>query len=145
MGQIKQIKDALRTRLQPLSDRARIVVDDTEGEAGSASQTQADFTIRVSYTGGDFSPPDTDDVFFELGDRSFQIRIEVKDLRTEDKATELLDDASDLLFGFRACVDGVIGEFRVLGDRFIENRNNIYYYALNVSVPVQIFKSLSNY
>lgn len=143
---IKDIKLAIIARLQPLRDRVRIVADDTEGESGSNANVKSDFTLRVSYAGGNFNTPDGgDDVPIQIGDRSFQVLIEVKDLRTEDKATALLEDAENLLLGFCPCVAGVIGEFYLTSDRFLQNKDNIYYYSLNLTVPVRVFKNYSGH
>ncbi|MBD2492476.1 Gp37 family protein [Aulosira sp. FACHB-615] len=136
---LKEIKQAIIAQLQPLSDRARIFADDTEGEAGSNSQVRHDYIIRVSYAGGTFTPPTTTTrVAFQQGDRSFQIAVEYRDLRNEDKAVELLEEIQGLIFGFCPCVQGVTGEFYLGSDRFIRNDNGVYFYAVTFNISTHI-------
>jgi hypothetical protein len=133
---ILQLKAAILQKLQPLSARVRIVSDDTEGEAGTASQVRSDYTLRVGYSGGTFTPPDTrETIGYQYCDRAFQIAIEIRDLRSEDKAVQLLEDVEDLLLGFCPCVPGVIGDFFLQSDRFVQNRDGIYFYTINLSIP----------
>ncbi|MHC5832701.1 MAG: hypothetical protein ACYT04_96160, partial [Nostoc sp.] len=73
-----EIKQAIASQLQPLSDRARIVVDDSDGKAGSASLVTSDYTLRIGYTSGTFVPPDTiQSVGLQAVNRSFQVSIEI--------------------------------------------------------------------
>lgn len=138
---ITELKAAIIKRLQPLRTRARVVADDTDGEAGSNAQIKSDYTIRVSYSGGSFTPPDnTNDIAMQLAERTFQVAIEVRDLRNEDKAVQLLEDVGLLLLGFCACIEGVIGEASLQSDRFQQNKDGAYFYVLNLSIPVRVFK-----
>lgn len=134
MGQINQIKRAIISRLQRLSDRVRIVGDDTDGEAGSKSQVRSDYILRVGYANGSFTPPN-EDVEYQSCDRAFQVAIEMRDLRSEDAAVDLIDEIESLLMGFRPCVDGVIGDCYLQSDRFVQNREGVYFYAVNIVVP----------
>ncbi|MEH2138572.1 Gp37 family protein [Nostoc sp.] len=138
---LTQIKSAIALHLQPLSDRAKIIADDTDGEAGSKSQVRADYTIRIGYGSTTFTPPSTTEtVGLQQGDRTFQISIEVKDFRNEDKTVQLLEDVENLLMGFHPCVKGVIGEIYLESDRFMKSDQGIYFYIVNVSVPCIIVK-----
>jgi len=133
---LTQIKKAIASRLQPLSNRARIIADDTDGEAGTNSQVQTDYTLRIGYTGSSFIPPaTTQTIDLQESTRSFQVAIEVKDLRNEDKAVQLVEDVEHLLIGFCPCVGGVSGAFYLESDRFSRNDRGIYFYIVNVSVP----------
>lgn len=135
------IKSAIIQRLSTLSDKVRIIADDTEGEAGSSNQVKSDYILRVGYTGTTFEPPETKEtVGYQNCDRSFQVSIEIKDLRTEDKAVQLLEEVEDLLLGFCPCVGGAIGDFYLQSDRFQQNRDGIYYYVVNISIPCILTK-----
>jgi hypothetical protein len=115
----------------------RIVSDDTEGEAGAASQVRSDYVLRVGYSGGTFSPPGTpESIGYQYCQRNFQVAIEIKDLRSEDKAVQLLEDVENLLMGFCPCIPGVIGGIALESDRFIQNREGVYFYSVNFSIPV---------
>ncbi len=133
---ITALKTAILQRLQPLSNQARIVADDTDGEAGTASQVRSDYILRVGYSGATFEPPDTPEtVGMQKCDRNFQISIEIRDLRTEDKAVDLVEDVENLLLGFCPCVSGVVGDCYLQSDRFQQAKDGIYYYVVNIFIP----------
>lgn len=132
---IEDLRQVIIQRLQPLGASARIVGDDTEGEAGTQSQVTSDYIIRVGYTGATFTPPDTVESIIQSCDRSFQVAIEIRDLRSEAKATSLLDQIEQLLIGYHPCVDGVTGKIYGQGDRFIRNQDGIYFYAFDCVIP----------
>jgi hypothetical protein len=138
---ITLIKQAILERLQPLSSKVRVITDDTEGEAGSASQVKSDYILRVGYSGSTFEPPENKEkVELQNCDRSFQVSIEIRDFRSEDKAVDLLEEVENLLLGFCPCVGGVIGDFYLQSDRFQQNRDGIYYYVVNFTVPCVVLK-----
>ncbi|MEH1789660.1 MAG: Gp37 family protein [Nostoc sp.] len=136
-----QIKQAIALQLQPLSNRARIVVDDSDGKAGSAAQVTSDYTLRIGYTSATFTPPDAiETVGFQFCNRAFQISIEIKDFRNEDKAIALIEDIENLLMGFRPCVKGVNGDIYLESDRFAKNDSGIYFYVIQLTVPCFLAK-----
>jgi hypothetical protein len=136
-----EIKQAIASQLQPLSDRVRIVVDDSDGKAGSNAQVTSDYTLRIGYTSGTFTPPDTiQSVGLQTVNRSFQVAIEIKDFRNEDKAIALVEDVENLLMGFHPCVNGVIGETYLESDRFAKNDQGIYFYVVSLTVPCLLVK-----
>lgn len=134
---LTEIKKAIIQRLQPLRTRVRIVADDSQGEAGSNAEVKSDYTIRVSYSSGNFNPPVTQQGFgFQQGTRSFEISIEIRDLRNEDKAVALMEDIEGLIIGYCPCVAGVDGEFYLVSDRFVRASEGIYFYSISVSIPI---------
>ncbi|MHC5939246.1 Gp37 family protein [Nostoc sp.] len=136
-----EIKRAIASQLHPLSDRARIVVDDSDGKAGSAAQITSDYTLRIGYASATFTPPDTvESVGFQPCNRTFQVSVEIKDFRNENKAIALLYDIENLLMGFRPCVSGVIGETYLESDRFARNDQGIYFYVVSLTVPCILVK-----
>lgn len=131
-----EIKEAIVSKLRSsINGRARVIADDSEGEAGSANQVRGDYIIRVGYAGGNFSPPTTVEDILQSVDRTFQVSVEIRDLRTEDKAVQLLEDVEKLLIGFHPCVEGVTGKISGSSDRFQQNKDGIYYYIFNFTVP----------
>lgn len=138
---IEELRQSIIQRLQPLSSQARIVGDDTEGEAGTQSQVKSDYTIRVGYTGATFAPSATVESIIQDCDRSFQVAIEIRDLRGEVKATNLLTQIENLLIGFHACVDGVTGKAYGQSDRFVRNEDGIYFYAFDLVIPTIFMES----
>lgn len=133
---ITQLKQSILQQLQPLSDRVRIIADDTEGEAGSKNLVKGDYVLRVGYAGGQFQPPpNTNYIGLQSCDRSFQISIEIRDFRSEDKAVALVEEVEKLLLGFKACVEGVTGEAYLESDNFQQNRDGIYFYIINLTIP----------
>lgn len=138
---ITELRHSIIQQLHPLANRAKIIGDDTEGEAGAKSQVRSDYIIRVGYSGGTFEQPVTTEVIpLQKGDRSFQISVEIKDLRSEDKTIQLLEDIEALLIGFCPCLNGVIGAFWLTGDRFQQNQEGIYYYVINISISCFLLK-----
>lgn len=138
---LTDIKGAIASHLLPLSDRARIIADDTDGEAGSNSQVRHDYIIRIGYTGTSFDPPPTTQLIgIQTCNRSFQVAIEVRDFRNEDKTIALLENVENLLLGFCPCVKGVTGEIYLESDRFAKNDNGIYFYVVNITVPCVVVK-----
>ena len=131
-----EIKQAIAGRLSDsINGRARVVIDDTEGEAGSANVVRSDYTVRIGYAGGSFQAPTTIEDIVQNCDRTFQVSIEIKDLRNENKAVQLLEDVEKLLIGFHPCVEGVIGKIYGSNDKFSQNKDGIYYYVFNITVP----------
>ena len=136
---ITKIKQAIVARLQPLSDRAKIVAnDDLDETSGSNTQVQPDYQIRVGYAGGTYTAPDGASAPFQLGTRSFEISIQIRDFLSEDKAVALLEDIELLLLGYCPCVNGVAGDFYLQSDRFVQNRDGIYFYVITVTIPVHL-------
>lgn len=132
---IKEIKQAILLRLVPLRTSARIIADDSGGEAGGNAQVKSDYIIRASYSGGTFTPPVTQSGFSnQESTRNFEISVEIKDLRSEDEATDLMEKIEDLIAGFRPCTRGVQGEFYLASDRFVQNKDGVYFYAITVSI-----------
>ena len=132
---INELRQAILQRLQPLSSQARIISDDTDGEAGSKSQVTADYILRVGYSGGSFEQPlTTEYIPLQNGTKSFEVSVEIKDLRNENRTTALLESVEALLIGFCPCVPGSIGEFYLQSDRFVKNQNGIYYYVISISI-----------
>lgn len=138
---LTEIKSAIASQLSSLSDRARILNDDTDGEAGSNSQVRNDYTIRVGFAGTTFNPPPTTQLIgLQECNRSFEVKIEIRDFRNEDKTLELLEAAENLLLGYCPCVKGVTGEIYLESDRFLKNEKGIYFYVINIAVPCVIVK-----
>ncbi len=136
-----EIKRAIASQLQPLSNRARIVVDDSDGKAGTSAQVTSDYTLRIGYTSATFTPPDTiESVVLQACNRSFQVAIEIRDFRNEDKAIALVEDVENLLLGFRSCVPGTIGETYLESDRFAKSDAGIYFYVVNITIPCILVK-----
>ena len=133
---ITQLKQAIINKLQPLSSEVRIIADDTEGEAGSNNLVKGDYILRVGYAGGQFEPPsNTEYIGLQKCDRSFQVSIEIRDFRNEDKAVAMIEKVEKLLLGFKACVQGVVGEAYLESDNFQQNRESIYFYVINLTIP----------
>ena len=138
---ITELRQAIIQRLSPLSSRAKIIGDDTDGEAGSKSQVTSDYVIRVGYSGGSYErPQNTEYIPIQNGDKSFEISIEIKDLRNEDKTISLLEDVENLLIGFCPCVEGSTGEFYLQSDRFVKNQNGVYYYVISIAISCFLLK-----
>jgi hypothetical protein len=131
-----EIKQALAAQLQPLSAEAKILIDDTSGEGGFTAEVRQNYQVRIGYASGSFDPPaTTNDVQFQTGTRQFQVAIEFKDLRSEDRAVALTEQAERLLIGFYAQVEEVTGEAYLESDRFRKFKDGIYFYEINVSIP----------
>jgi hypothetical protein len=138
---ITELRQAILQRLQPLSSQAKIIGDDTEGEAGSKSQVTSDYILRVGYSGSSFEPPQTTEYIpLQNGTRSFEISVELKDLRNENKTIALLESVEALLLGFCPCVTGSKGEFYLQSDRFVKNQNGVYYYVISISISCFLLK-----
>lgn len=138
---ITALRQAIIQRLQTLSSRARIIGDDTEGEAGAKSNVRHDYIIRVGYAGGTFDQPaNTEIVGVQNCDRSFQVSVEIRDLRNEDKTIQLLEDAEALLIGFCPCIGGVAGAFYLQNDRFQQNQDGVYYYVISIAISCFLLK-----
>lgn len=136
---INELRQAIIQRLQPLSSQAKIIGDDTEGEANP--KVTSDYIIRVGYAGGQFDqPPTTESVPLQTGNKSFEISIEIKDLRNETKTVDLLEQVENLLIGFNPCVSGTAGEFYLQSDRFVRNQNGIYYYVISIAISSFLLK-----
>jgi|LakMenEpi03Aug12_release.lakeMendotaPanAssembly.Ray.scaffolds.fasta_scaffold503635_2 hypothetical protein len=136
---INELRQAIIQRLSPLNDQAKIIGDDTDGEANP--KITSDYVIRVGYSGGQFDqPPTTEMVSLQTGNKSFEVSIEIKDLRNETKTVELLENVEHLLIGFCPCVDGATGEFYLQSDRFVRNQNGIYYYVISIAVLCFLLK-----
>lgn len=138
---ITELRQAILQRLQPLASQAKIIGDDTEGEAGSKSQVTSDYILRVGYSGGSFEQPQTTEYIpLQNGTRSFEISVEIKDLRNENKTIALLESVENLLIGFCPCVAGSTGEFYLQSDRFVKNQNGVYYYVISISISCFLLK-----
>lgn len=139
---ITEIRQAIIERLnQTLSSRVRVVSDDTDRDSGAKAQIKTDYIARVSFAGSSFNPPDNpDSVEMQLVTRAYQISVEVQDLRTEDKTVKLLEDIELRLMGYCPKVPGVTGQFYLQSDRFQSNKDGIYFYVINLSIPCRVLK-----
>lgn len=134
---INQLRLAIIQRLQPLANQVRIIGDDTDGEVNIKS----DYGIRVGYAGGQFNQPNTTEtVPLQTGSKSFEVSLEIKDLRNETKTVELLESVENLLIGFCPCVEGSTGEFYLQSDRFVKSQNGIYYYVITIGISCFLLK-----
>jgi hypothetical protein len=138
---ITELRQAIIQRLQPLSSQAKIIGDDTEGEAGSKSQVKSDYILRVGYSSGSFEQPQTTEYIpLQNCTRSFEVSVEIKDLRNEDKAVALLDAVEGLLIGFCPCTANSAGAFYLQSDRFIKNQDGVYFYVISISISCFLLK-----
>jgi hypothetical protein len=139
---ITELRRSIIGRLeQYFIDRVRVISDDTERGSGAKALVKTDYIARVGYSGSSFDSPDNhDDVALQKVTRSFQISLEILDLRTEDRTIQLLEDIENKLMGFCPSINGVIGQFSLLSDRFQQNKDGVYFYIINLSIPCCIFK-----
>lgn len=138
---ITELRQKILERLSPLASQAKIIGDDTEGEAGSKSQVTSDYILRVGYSGGSFEQPQTTEYIpLQNCTRSFEVSVEIKDLRNENKTIALLESVEGLLIGFCPCVTGSTGGFYLQSDRFVKNQNGVYYYVISISISCFLLK-----
>ncbi|ALY07485.1 hypothetical protein kac65v162_gp035 [Nodularia phage vB_NspS-kac65v162] len=140
---ITELRQAIIERLeQRFSSRAKIISDDTDGDTTAKLQHRGDQIIRVTYAGTSFEPPTSpDDVAIQIANRSYQISVEIRDLRTEDKTVQLLEDIQARMMGFCPKVDGVTGQFYLQNNNFKQNDSGTYFYTINIAIPSRVLKS----